>query len=344
MKLKVGLVGCGRISASHFASLAELSNIFELSCVCDIDSQVASNVAQSRNIDAFTHLDSLLKRSELDLISICTPSGLHATQGIQALQAGFHVIVEKPMATRYEDGLALVAAAERAQKKLFVVKQNRLNPTLQILKGAIDQGRFGRISIITSNVFWTRPQSYYDLAPWRGTWDFDGGAFMNQASHYVDLLTWLMGPVETLSSFNATLGRRIEAEDCGVLSLKFRNGAMGTLNVSMLTYPKNFEGSITIIGEKGLARIGGIALNKIEAWEFADSNAADKQALELSYETNSVYGFGHRLVYEEVAKNLNGQPNQATSGRAGLISLATLVGAYRSAKNGGQPIGFPLNM
>jgi UDP-N-acetyl-2-amino-2-deoxyglucuronate dehydrogenase len=166
---------------------------------------------------------------------------------------------------------------------------------------------------------------------------------MNQASHYVDLLTWLGGPLETVSAFTATLARRIEAEDSGVMALKFRSGAMGTLNVSMLTFPKNFEGSITLVGEKGLVRLGGVALNRVDAWEFSDQSTDDEAARTSSYETGSVYGFGHQAFFREVAKALRGEPNVATTGRDGLVSLATLVGAYRSAKEH-RPVGFPLDM
>jgi UDP-N-acetyl-2-amino-2-deoxyglucuronate dehydrogenase len=167
---------------------------------------------------------------------------------------------------------------------------------------------------------------------------------MNQASHYVDILTWIAGPLEAVSSFTATLGRKIEAEDCGVMALRFKSGALGTLNVSMLTYPKNFEGSLTIIGEKGLVRIGGIALNKIDAWQFADEGPEDAIATNSGYDTESVYGFGHKLFYNEVKKALQDEPNQATTGRDGLISLSTLIASYRSAKNGGHPIGLPLDI
>src|SRR5678809_1317039 len=154
------------------------------------------------------------------------------------------------------------------------------------------------IYMVNINVFWTRPQSYYDSAPWRGTWEFDGGAFMNQASHYVDLLDWLIGPVESVMAYTGTLARAIEVEDTGVAAIKWRNGAMGSINVTMLTHPKNFEGSITILGEKGTVRVGGVAVNQIEHWEFADSLPMDDKLDEARYQTTSVYGFGHQLYYE----------------------------------------------
>jgi UDP-N-acetyl-2-amino-2-deoxyglucuronate dehydrogenase len=344
MKTKIAVVGCGRISANHFSSIAELPGHYQLVGACDIESNARTQISEKYNIESFTSLNEMLVRVKPDLVSICTPSGLHAEQGIAAAKAGCHVITEKPMATRYEDAVELVRTCHQTERKLFVVKQNRLNSTMQALKQAVERGRFGRIYNIASNVFWTRPQSYYDQAKWRGTWALDGGAFMNQASHYVDLLSWLAGPIESITSFNATLARKIEAEDCGVMALKFRNGVLATLNVSMLTYPKNFEGSITLIGEKGLVKIGGVALNKVEAWDFEDKDPSDLDVLNASYETNSVYGFGHLAFYREVAKAIDGLPNQATTGEEGLVSLAALIAGYRSAKNGGKPVGFPLDM
>src|SRR5262245_15488218 len=187
----------------------------------------------------------MLEKSDADVVVLSTPSGLHAEQTIRAAQAGKRIITEKPMATRWEDGKRMVAACDQAGVRLFVVKQNRRNATLQLLKQAIDQERFGRIYMVSVNVFWSRPQSYYDGAKWRGPWEFDGGAFMNQASHYVDLLDWMIGPVESVQAYTATLARDIEVEDTGVMAVRWRSGALGSGNVTMLTYPKNREVSIT---------------------------------------------------------------------------------------------------
>src|SRR5689334_3907842 len=191
----------------------------------------------------------MLKKADADIITVATPSGLHSAQGVAAAKAGKHVITEKPMAITLEQADALVEATDRARVKLFVVKQNRLNPSIQLLKRAVDKGRFGRLYMANVTVRWTRPQSYYDAERWRGTWEFDGGAFMNQASHYVDLMQWLMGPAESIMAKTATQARRIEAEDSGVAVVKFRSGALGVMEVSVLTYPKNLEGSITLLGE-----------------------------------------------------------------------------------------------
>ena len=272
---------------------------------------------------------------------LATPSGLHPMQAIQAAEAGRHVVTEKPMATRWPDGLKMVEACDRAGVGLFVVKQNRLNPTLQLLKRAVEKRRFGRIYLVNVNVLWTRPQAYYDESPWRGTWEFDGGAFMNQASHYVDLLDWLVGPVESVQAYTGTLARNIQVEDTGVASLRWRSGAMGSVNVTMLTYPKNLEGSITILGEKGTVRVGGVAVNTIEQWEFADSDPDDAKAKDASYQTSSVYGHGHGLYYDNVIRALRGEEPPQTDGREGLRSLEILIAIYLSARDG-KRVGLPL--
>jgi UDP-N-acetyl-2-amino-2-deoxyglucuronate dehydrogenase len=195
--------------------------------------------------------------------------------------------------------------------------------------------------MVNINVFWTRPQSYYDSAAWRGTWEFDGGAFMNQASHYVDLLDWLIGPVESVQAYTATLARNIQVEDTGVVSIRWRTGALGSMNVTVLTYPKNLEGSITIIGEKGTARVGGVAVNRIDHWEFAEPHPDDAAVELASYETTSVYGFGHPLYYDNVIQSLRGEAVPDTDGREGLHSLEILIATYLSARDG-RRVALPL--
>ena len=191
------------------------------------------------------------------------------------------------------------------------------------------------------NVFWTRPQSYYDQGNgWRGTWEFDGGALMNQASHYVDLLDWLIGPVEKVQAMISTT-RDIEVEDTGVLNIKWRDGALGSMSVTMLTYPKNLEGSITILGEKGTVRIGGVAVNDIQLWQFEESQDYDQEIQSANYETTSVYGFGHPLYYKNAIDVLRGNAEPETDGREGLKSLELLIAAYLSARDG-KTISLPL--
>jgi UDP-N-acetyl-2-amino-2-deoxyglucuronate dehydrogenase len=284
----------------------------------------------------------MLADTNADVVILTTPSGLHPEQAVEVAASGRHVMTEKPMATRWHDGLRMVKACDDANVRLFVVKQNRRNATLQLLKKAVEQNRFGRIYLVTLNIFWTRPQEYYDSSAWRGTWEFDGGAFMNQASHYVDLLDWLIGPIESLQAYTATLARNIEVEDTGVVSVRWRSGALGSMNVTMLTYPKNFEGSITIIGEKGTVRIGGVAVNEVQHWEFQDAHEDDKNVQSASYETTSVYGFGHPSYFDNVIKVLRGEESPETDGREGLKSLEILIATYLSARDG-KRIALPLD-
>jgi UDP-N-acetyl-2-amino-2-deoxyglucuronate dehydrogenase len=272
---------------------------------------------------------------------LASPSGLHSVQAIRVAAAGKHVMTEKPMATRWHDGLAMVKACDAADVRLFVVKQNRRNRTLQLLKQALETRRFGRIYMVAINVFWSRPQDYYDSARWRGTWEFDGGAFMNQASHYVDLLDWIVGPVESVQAYMGTLARNIEVEDTGVVGIKWRSGALGSLNVTMLTYPKNMEGSITVLGERGTVRIGGIAANEVQQWQFDTADPDDDLVADASYVTGSVYGNGHARYYENVIEVLRGVCDPDTDGREGLRSLELLTAMYISGRDG-RRVSLPL--
>jgi UDP-N-acetyl-2-amino-2-deoxyglucuronate dehydrogenase len=333
-KIRFAVVGCGRISKNHFGAIEQHSQDAELVAVCDNDKVALKAAIDAYNVPGYASLEELLEKSDADIIVLCTPSGLHPDQAILAAHAGRHVMSEKPMATSWADGKRMVQAFDQEKLRLFIVKQNRRNATLQLLKEAVRKKRFGRIYTVNLNVFWTRPQSYYDQAAWRGTWEFDGGAFMNQASHYVDLIEWLIGPVESVYAYTATLARNIEVEDTGVMAVKWRNGALGTMNVTMLTYPKNLEGSITILGEKGTVRIGGMAVNEIQNWEFEDAQPEDEQVKNANYETTSVYGFGHPLYYDNVIKTLRGEAEAETDGREGLRSLELLIAAYRSARDG----------
>jgi UDP-N-acetyl-2-amino-2-deoxyglucuronate dehydrogenase len=341
-KIRVALVGCGRIAQKHLEAIEAHRDRIELIAVCDSDRAALDAVVERTGVRGFGSLTSLLADSSADVVVLCTPSGLHSVQTIQAAAAGRHVITEKPMATRWADGKRMVEACDAANVCLFVVKQNRRNATLQLLKRAVEQKRFGRIYMVNLNVFWSRPQSYYNSAKWRGTWEFDGGALMNQASHYVDLLDWLIGPVESVQAYTATLARDIQVEDSAVVGVRWRSGALGSMNVTMLTYPKNYEGSITILGETGTVRIGGVAVNDIQHWEFAEPNDSDAQVKDASYKTTSVYGVGHPLYYDNVVRTLRGEAEAETDGREGLRSLEVLIATYLSARDG-RRVALPLD-
>ncbi len=339
--IRFALVGCGRIAASHVEAIQKHAGRAELVAVCDRNPAALAAIAAKTGARAFDGFESLLEAEVADVVVLATPSGLHPRQAIAAARSGHHVLTEKPMATKWDEALLMVRECRDAGVKLFVVKQNRLNATVQLLKRAIDERRFGHIHMVTVNVFWTRPQQYYDDAPWRGRWDLDGGAFMNQASHYVDMVDWLVGPVDNVHAYTATQLRDIEAEDSGVMSLRLRSGGLASINVTMLTHGQNLEGSITVLGERGTARIGGVAVNRIEHWAFDETRPEDAAVKDASYAAPSVYGYGHPLYYANVIDTLRGDAHAEVNGYAGLRSLEVIIAAYRSARDGVR-VGLPL--
>ena len=341
-RIMFALVGCGRISGKHIEALAEHRDEVELVAVCDTVEDLAKEAAtKASGVAVYSSYEDMLEKGGFDVVTLCTPSGLHSTQGALAADNGYHVVSEKPIGIRLKDVDQFIRACDKNDVRLFVVKQNRLNTTLQLLKRAVAKGRFGRIYMSVVNVFWQRPQEYYDSAKWRGTWEFDGGAFMNQASHYIDALHWLVGEVDSVMAFTGTLARKIEAEDSGCAVLRFRNGAIGSVNVTMLTHPRNYEGSITIIGDKGTAKVGGVAVNQIEKWDFLDYDDDDKLVDSANYTPPSVYGFGHSGYYRNVIEVLRGRAEPDTDGRSGRKSLELILAIYKSAREGTR-VALPL--
>ena len=346
-KIKIAIVGCGRISKKHITAIIKEYNRCELVALCDMDENSIDNISNfykqnlEKNKLVFKNLKRYLTYEELinshlksklsiDLIVLATPSGLHPMQTIIAANAGINICTEKPMALTMADAEEMIEICERFKVKLFVVKQNRLNPTLQALKKKVDEKKFGRIGIVDVNVFWQRPQSYYDQDEWRGTVKLDGGALLNQASHYIDLLEWIVGPIEGLFASVSTISRKIEVEDTAVLQFKWKNGALGSMSVTMITYPKNIEGSISIIGDKGSAKVGGIAVNEFEYSFFENDDKENLQ--EYNYKPDSVYGFGHYLYYKNMLDNLIDDKEAICNGESGLASIRLIDAAYKSAK------------
>ncbi len=354
--LKLALVGCGRISLKHLSVIKNLRKYINIEAICDnqIDIVRATNneleevLEESKQnkkfIRIFSDYDNLLNEIktgniQIDLIVLCTPSGYHARQAIKAGNLGINVCTEKPIATSSKDGLDILKCFDANDANLFVVLQNRLNPTIRFLKKQIDSGRFGKLFLITSNVFWQRPQSYYDQASWRGTRNLDGGALLNQACHYADLMCHLPNlKVSKVSAFGKTLNRDIEMEDTAVMNFEYEKGLLGNLSLTMLTYPKNLEGSITVLGEKGTVKIGGIALNKIETWLFDEKHSDDDLIDKINYEVDSVYGSGHLYFYNEMIKVLNENTHNSFSAREGLLSLNVIMSAYNSISFNKHPI------
>ena len=330
------LAGCGRISKNHIETLRELQKqgLAKLTACCDPVAERACAVAEQTGCQTFPSMETMLAEAPCDVVTICTPSGLHPAHVELAARHGRHALSEKPAGTSLASVDRAIEACDERGVNYFVVKQNRFNKTIALLRRALEEGRFGRLYMLTSNIFWTRPQHYYDQAKWRGTREFDGGCLSNQASHYVDMIQWMGGAVESVQAFGATLARRIEAEDTIAVNLKFKNGALGSINATVLTYPKNLEGSLTIMGERGTVRIGGVALNKIEQWQFDVPRPMDDEVEQANTNPDSVYGFGHLPYYRHVLDVLDGKAEPLLTGREGRKSVEIIQAAYQSAQTG----------
>jgi UDP-N-acetyl-2-amino-2-deoxyglucuronate dehydrogenase len=328
--LKVSLVGAGRISKNHLDAISKLSNKFEIDYICDINQNVLNELTNSFNsgllVDDF---NVLLNKSNSDLYVLCTPSGLHPKHASLLLEQSKSVLSEKPMATNLIDGIKVLDTLKKyTNARFFTVKQNRFNKTIIKLKEIINSNILGDVFNININVFWTRPQAYYDQASWRGTKELDGGAFLNQASHYFDLLIYLFGDVKSVFSYTKTYKRNIEMEDSGIVAIEFESGSICTVNISMLTYNKNYEGSITVIAENGTIKVGGNALNK---FEFFDIENFDENLDDFNYDIKSVYGFGHLKLYESIYDSLINSTENMLEGASGFKSLKLIMAAYESS-------------
>jgi len=332
-KLKFALVGCGRIGMRHAEHINQLA---VLVAVCDIVPQKAKDAGEKYGAHIYYNIDELLaKEKDIDVVSICTPNGLHAAQTIKALQAGFHVLCEKPMAISVADCGKMITEAERANKRLFIVKQNRFNPPIEAVKKAIDEGRFGRIFNIQLSCFWNRNIEYYKNSDWKGTLDMDGGTLYTQFSHFIDLLYWMIGDIKTVHSFISNFNHQgiIEFEDTGVVALEFYNGVIGTINFTVNSFKKNMEGSLTIFGEKATVKIGGQYLNVLEYQEMENYKIEN---LPLGNPANN-YGeyqgsmSNHDKIYENLIDVLLHQGTISTNGYEGLKTVEIIDKIYSSA-------------
>jgi UDP-N-acetyl-2-amino-2-deoxyglucuronate dehydrogenase len=335
-KINLGFVGCGRIAEKHFEAIAQHHTELELIAVCDSVYERAVNAAVKWGGTAYSSIEKMMEENALDLVSIATPNGLHPKHVREIANYGANVITEKPMALSLEDGKKMVQHCQEKGVGLFVVHQNRFNDTSWNIYKALSAGRFGNIYMVSANVFWHRDQNYYDKeGSWHGTRALDGGAFYTQASHYIDFMQWIVdAEPKTIYANFKTLARKIETEDSGTAIIEWANGTLGSIDVTMLTYPRNLEGSITILGEKGTVKIGGVAMNKILHWEFADTQPQDASVMTANYETLSVYGFGHARYYENVIQSIRGSAKPMVDGEEGLRSLKLLAGMYKSSEFG----------
>lgn len=339
---RLALVGCGRIAKRHAELLSGVVANAKLVAVCDIDAEKARSFGERYGVDWYQSIDEMMSRARPDVVSVLTPSGLHCEHVLQLAPFGKHIVVEKPMALTLDDADAMIAACDAHNCRLFVVKQNRFNVPVVKLREAMETKRFGKLVMGTVRVRWCRPQSYYDMDAWRGTWALDGGVLTNQASHHVDLLEWMMGEVETVYAKSATALVNIETEDTAIAVLKFRNGALGAIEATTATRPKDLEGSISILGEKGTVEIGGFAVNQMKTWSFAEAEPGDAEVMQ-KYSVNppNVYGFGHQAYYEHVLDCLANGSQQLVDGLEGRRSIVLINAIYESIETGREvPLRF----
>lgn len=341
--LNFGLVGCGRIAVRH-ADLLAGGHIAgaTLGAVCDVIPERARAFGEKYGVPAFTDLHELGRAAGLDVVSVLTPSGLHAEHVIALAPYRKHIVVEKPMALTLDDADAMIRACDKNGVRLFVVKQNRFNVPVVKLRDAVEAGRFGKLVLGTVRVRWCRTQKYYDQDAWRGTWALDGGVLSNQASHHVDLLEWMMGPVESVFARTTTALARIEAEDTAVVVLKFRNGALGVVEATTAARPVDLEGSLSVLGEGGTVEIGGFAVNQMKTWRFADPRPGDDEVMsKFSVNPPNVYGFGHQAYYEDVVRSLTQGTHHLVDGLEGRKSLELISAIYESVETGQEvPLRF----
>jgi UDP-N-acetyl-2-amino-2-deoxyglucuronate dehydrogenase len=334
--LKFALVGCGRIAKRH-SELLGLGQIkgAQLVAVCDLIPEKAQKIGEQFSIPYFTDMHQMMQSEKVDVLVVLTESGNHAKNVVELAKYGKHIVVEKPMALTLDDADAMIRACDQAGAKLFVVKQNRFNVPIVKLREALEQGRFGKLVLGTVRVRWCRPQEYYDQAPWRGTWAMDGGVLTNQASHHIDMLEWMMGDVESVFARSATSLAKIEAEDTAVVTLKFRNGALGVIEATTATRPKDLEGSISVLGEGGTVEIAGFAVNKMKTWSFVKTVLGDEDIVE-KYSVNppNVYGFGHQAYYEYVVDCISNNGPHLVDGFVGRRSLELINAIYESIETG----------
>lgn len=346
--MKCALIGCGRIAVNHIKAVR--NNDLELVAVCDIDPTKFDVMFEKAGCGGFPEAEHygdyaamLDSHPEIELVGIATESGKHAEIALECISRGINVIIEKPIAMSMEDADKIVALAEEKNVKVAACHQNRFNPAIQQLRKAIEQGRFGRLSHGSINVRWNRNKAYYDQAPWRGTWEQDGGTLMNQCIHGIDLLRWMFGD-EVDEVYGATRQRfhdYLETEDVGVAVLKFKNGAVGTIEGTSNVYPKNLEETLYVFGESGTVKVGGTSTNNIDVWDFADETEDDARAKGLREVTSNVYGNGHTSLYADMVDSIENDHKPYVDARAGRNALEIVLAIYKSQKTG-EPVKLPL--
>ena len=345
--MKYALIGCGRISTNHIK--AAVNNNLEIAAVCDIipekmDALLARHCLEAdKTIVRYTDYVKMLDEVKPTLVSIATESGIHARIALDCIDRGIHVIIEKPMAMSMADADEIIRRSEAKGVKVCACHQNRFNIAVQKTRQALEAGRFGRLSHGSIHVRWNRDQNYYDQASWRGTWAQDGGCLMNQCIHGIDLLRWMLG--DEVEEVYGTTRRQfhdyLEAEDVGMAVVKFKNGAVATIEGTTNVYPRNLEETLFIFGEKGTVKIGGTSTNNIDVWDFADETAADAANKDLKEATSNVYGNGHTSLFADVIDAIEHDRKPYVDAYAGRNALEMVLAIYKSQKTG-APVKLPL--
>lgn len=345
--MNYALIGCGRIAVNHIK--AALNNKLNIVAVCDVKPEAMEallekyDLHQDSSIKRYTDYKEMLRENDITLASIATESGIHAEIALHCIDCGVNVIIEKPMAMNMADAEEIIRRSKEKGVKVSACHQNRFNVAIQALRGAVEDGRFGRISHGSIHVRWNRNHGYYDQAPWRGTWAQDGGCLMNQCIHGIDLLRWMLGDEveEVYGTTRQQFHDYLEAEDVGMAVVKFKNGAVATIEGTTNVYPKNLEETLYIFGEKGTVKIGGTSTNNIDIWDFADDDASDKDKQGLQEATSNVYGNGHTSLFADVMEAIEQDREPYVNAVAGRNALEMVLAIYKSQLTG-EPVKLPL--
>ncbi len=345
--MKYALIGCGRISSNHIA--AAQNNNLEIVALVDLNRDHSKEKQSkfklyNKNIHIYTDYIQMLERERPELVAIATESGKHAQIALDCLDYSCNLIIEKPIALSLSDADAIIAKGNEKKVKICACHQNRFNESIQQIRNAIEVERFGKLLYGTAHIRWNRNQEYYKKADWRGTWEQDGGALMNQCIHNIDLLRWMMGDeIDTVFGMTDRLIHPyIEAEDMGIALIRFSNGSYGIIEGTTNIYPKNLEETLYIFGEKGTVKAGGQSVNRIEEWNFADC-LDNPEEIKKKYSENppNIYGFGHTKLYQNVVAAINGKEKLLVDAEAGKRALELVLAIYQSSYTG-LPVGFPL--
>jgi UDP-N-acetyl-2-amino-2-deoxyglucuronate dehydrogenase len=332
-KVSVALIGCGVISRKHVIAVNRLSDL-EIVGAYDTESTALEAFAQQHSIPTFTDVDKMVEETNPTIFDVLTPSGVHARNIFELMRFNKHFIVEKPLALRLDQIDRILEECDNRGLKVFVVQQNRFNPPVQKLREALTKGRFGKLVLGSVRVRWCRNQAYYDEKSWRGTWMLDGGVITNQASHHIDMLLWVMGDVESVMAKTTTSLVNIEAEDTGIAILKFRNGALGVIEATTATRPKDLEGSISILGEKGSVEISGFFMNELKTWNFSELDEMDLDIWDKYARVPDEAAWNHTEFFKDVLKSLNGEARALIDGLEGRKSVELINAIYESNETG----------